>query len=404
MSRRRKERQLTKFLLELSKSHSFNQASKSFYMNKMKIVILIIIGLVGLGVWYYQQPNGVETTGTADIKGSGEGVRRMPPVLVIVEPVKYQEIVDSIESIGTSHANESVILTAKVTDTVNRIHFEDGDYVEAGKILVEMTNKEESALLAEAQANLNDARRQFSRQQDLGLRGLAADSAIDETKARVEVADARYNAITARMNDRLIQAPFGGLLGFREISIGTLLTSNTPITTLDDISVIKADFSIPESYLSAVEIGNKIIAHSESWKDLEFIGTVSSIGSRIDPVTRAVIVRAIIPNEDRLLRPGMLLTIKMVTDVRQALVIPESAFIQDGNISFVYLASTDGLSHKQIITIGSRRAGMVEIIDGLNEGDIVITEGTFKLRDGAAYRVSGTKENTFQTEDGRINR
>lgn len=373
-------------------------------MNKMKIVILIIIGLVGLGVWYYQQPNGVETTGTADIKGSGEGVRRMPPVLVIVEPVKYQEIVDSIESIGTSHANESVILTAKVTDTVNRIHFEDGDYVEAGKILVEMTNKEESALLAEAQANLNDARRQFSRQQGLGLRGLAADSAIDETKARVEVADARYNAITARMNDRLIQAPFGGLLGFREISIGTLLTSNTPITTLDDISVIKADFSIPESYLSAVEIGNKIIAHSESWKDLEFIGTVSSIGSRIDPVTRAVIVRAIIPNEDRLLRPGMLLTIKMVTDVRQALVIPESAFIQDGNISFVYLASTDGLSHKQIITIGSRRAGMVEIIDGLNEGDIVITEGAFKLRDGATYRVSGTKENTFQTEDGRINR
>ena len=363
----------------------------------MKAIILIIIGLASLGFWYSQRPDGVETALPADIKSDRREGRGSSPILVVAEPVQHHEIIDSIESIGTSHANESVTLTAKVTDTVSRIHFEDGDYVEAGKILVEMTNKEESALLAEAQINLDDARRQLRRQQDLGSRGLAADSAIDEARTRAEAADARYNAITARMNDRLIRAPFGGMLGFREISVGALLTSNTPITTLDDISIIKADFSIPESYLSAVKVGNKIMAHSEPWKDRELTGAVSSVGSRIDPVTRAVTVRAIIPNEDRLLRPGMLLTIRMVIDVRQALVIPESAFIQDGNLTYVYLAGRDGLAHKQQVIVGSRRSGIVEIVEGLNEGDVVITEGTFKLRDGAAYRLSSAMKDTFQT-------
>jgi membrane fusion protein (multidrug efflux system) len=274
-----------------------------------------------------------------------------------------------------------------VTDTVNRVHFEDGDHVEGGQILVEMTNNEESALLAEAQANLNEARRQLTRQLDLGEKGLAAKSTVDEAIAREGAAEARFNAITARMNDRLIRAPFGGILGFREISPGTMLTSNTVITTLDDISIIKLDFSIPELYLGVVETGFRIISKSDVWKDREFEGEINSIGSRIDPVTRAVTVRAAIRNEEELLRPGMLMTVRIITDVRQALVIPESAFIQTGDESFVFVAGLDGLAHRRVIQIGARRFGFVEILEGLSAGERVITEGGFKLQDKAPYKV-----------------
>jgi len=365
---------------------------------------VIIIVLVGLGVWFIQ--GDVNTVSDADNPGSNRGSGRpnMPggfmPQTVMVEPVQYREISDIIESIGTTFANESVTITSKVTDTVNRVHFQDGDYVDAGKILVEMTNREESALLAEAQANLDEARRQLSRQQDLGKQGLVAKSAIDEALTRAEAAEARFNAITARMNDRLIQAPFSGLLGFRQISPGTLLNSNTPITTLDDISVIKLDFSVPEVYLGAIQPGARIISRSDAWRNHEFEGVINSIGSRVDPVTRAVTIRAIIENDERLLRPGMLMTVTIINDVRESLVVPESALLQVGSDTYVYLAGDDGLAHRTLISVGVRRVGYVEVVEGLKVGDLIVTEGGFKLQNRAPYRIATDKQgNNLQLTD-----
>jgi len=348
------------------------------------ITIIITIALIGAGVWFYQNSNDPESA--AD-QGRPASAGARGPTLVVVMPVEFREIIESIESVGTTYANESVTITSKVTDTVNRVHFNDGDYVEAGKILVEMTNREESALLAEAQANLDEARRQLSRQEDLGLKGLTPTSSIDEALSKAEAAEARFNAITARMNDRLIQAPFSGILGFRNISPGTLLTSNTPITTLDDISVIKLDFSVPELYLGVMKPGLKIIALSDTWKDQEFEGIINSIGSRIDPVTRSVTVRAVINNDERLLRPGMLLTIKIIKEVINALVIPESSFFQIGDETFVYVAGTDGLAHRRLIKVGARRVGYVQVTEGIEEGELIVTEGNFKLNDKSPYRV-----------------
>jgi len=361
------------------------------------LVILILVSLAGLGIWYYQGDAG---DGAAEMTGSSAatvGPRRAErPELVTVKPVAYREFTDTIESIGTTKANESVVITSKVTDTVSKVHFEDGDFVEAGSILVEMTNQEESALLAEAQANLDEARRQLRRQLDLGERGLTAKSSIDEAVARTEAAEARFDAITARMNDRLIRAPFSGLLGFREISPGSLLSSNTPITTLDDISVIKLDFSVPEVYLGRIRTGYRIEARSDAWEGRVFEGVITSVGSRIDPVTRAVTVRARIENKDRLLRPGMLMTVQVLTDTRQAMVIPESAFIQTGDETYVYIAGEDGLVHRQAIQVGARRFGYVEVTEGLQPGDTIITEGAFKLRDKAPYRTKNRAEAGLQ--------
>ncbi|HLB30784.1 MAG TPA: efflux RND transporter periplasmic adaptor subunit, partial [Gammaproteobacteria bacterium] len=309
--------------------------------------------------------------------------------VVLVGEVGGETFTDIIEAIGTTSANESVILTAKVTDTVSKVNFSDGDFVEAGQILVEQTNTEQSALLAEARANVDDMLAKLRRLEDMGGRNLAPISEIDQARAQANGAKGRYDAIVARLNDRLVRAPYSGLLGFREVSPGTLLTTNTPITTLDDISVVKLDFSVPELYLGELKPGLKIFARSAAWSDHLFEGQISTVNSRVNPVTRAVTVRAMIDNHEALLRPGMLLTVRIESQAREVVAISESAVIQVGEESFVYAAGPGNIAIKRTVKVGSTRNGMIEILSGLNAGDRIVIEGVGKLRDGMQFRVKG---------------
>lgn len=302
--------------------------------------------------------------------------------IVITRPAEVRTIVDEIESIGTAKANESVSLAAKVTETVSKVHFEDGALVEEGDILVELTDSEERALLAEAQTSLEEARRQYNRLRNLIDQNLASEQQLDEAKARMETAESRYEATLARLNDRLIRAPFSGILGFRNVSPGTLVTQNTVVTTLDDISTIKVDFSVPERFLGSLKQGQQVIAKSTAWPDKSFTGTVRTIGSRVDRVTRSVSVRAHIDNEDLMLRPGMLLTIRLVRDRENALVVPEEAIIPIQDKHYVYRVGDDQIANRVEVEIGRQRPGIVEVISGLNEGDQVITEGVIKVSPG----------------------
>ena len=156
------------------------------------------------------------------------------PTYVKVERASVREIRDEVEAIGTARANESVTIAAKVTDTVSRVNFEDGHLVQAGEVLVELTNTEQSALLDEARANVVDAGNQARRLEQLAAENSIPLSQLDESNARIDAAQARYQSILARLEDRLIRAPFTGLLGFREVSEGTLVTPGSRITTLDE--------------------------------------------------------------------------------------------------------------------------------------------------------------------------
>jgi len=301
---------------------------------------------------------------------------------VVTEFAVMTTLVDSIESIGTALANESVNLTSKVTDTVRKVNFEDGAYVEIGQILVELTNAEETALLAEARARLTEAERQLNRVQNLIAQKLASELELDAERARQLTASARLEAVFARLDDRLIRAPFSGVLGFRNVSPGTLLSPNTVVTTLDDVSIIKLDFSIPESYLAVIAPGQEIIAKSVAYPDAEFLGQVTTINSRVDPVTRAIGIRAQIDNQQRLLRPGMLLTVSLTRDTFDALVIPEEAVIPIQSQHFVYTVSEQDTAERISIQTGRRRPGLVEVVAGLTVGQEVITEGIIKIRPG----------------------
>jgi membrane fusion protein (multidrug efflux system) len=341
------------------------------------------------------RPGGVAPGGF----GPGGGRAQAQPPLVTVGRARNDSIYDVVEALGTTQANESVTLTAKVTDTVRRVNFEDGDFVEAGAVLIELTNQEEEALLAEARANLDDAEAQLRRLEDLSGRGLTSASELDVARSRAGASRARLNSIVARLRDRLIQAPFSGLLGFRQVSPGTLLSPNTAITSIDDISVIKLDFTIPETFLGTMDPGAKIVAKSASFPGREFVGTVRTVGSRVDPVTRAITVRAHLDNVDRALRPGMLLTVNVVTAERTALVVPEGSVFQVQNRAYVYMVDGDTV-HQQQIEVGGRRFGVVEVLSGLQEGDLIVTEGIIKLREGARVRYEAAEAAISERSQG----
>jgi membrane fusion protein (multidrug efflux system) len=324
-----------------------------------------------------------------------------PPPLVTLGEVRREQLYDTVDALGTAQANESVTLTAKVTDTVRSVEFEDGDYVEAGTVLVQLTNQEEQALLAEARANLDDAESQLRRVENLAEQQLTSESELDIARSRAAASEARLDTIVARLSDRLILAPFAGVLGFRQVSPGTLLAPNTPITTLDDISIIKLDFTVPETFLGAMQPGARVLAQSVSYEDREFEGVVRTIGSRVDPVTRAVQIRAHVSNDDRALRPGMLLTVRVVMAERPALVVSENAVYQIQDRAYVYRVGPDMVAREQEIEIGERRFGLVEIRGGLEEGDHIVVEGIVKLRDGVRVRVAGDEPPVSGNPNGR---
>lgn len=319
--------------------------------------------------------------------GAGGG---RPAALVVTAPAEVRAIADVVEAVGTTLANESVTVTAKVTDAIRRVRFDDGDYVNEGDVLVELTNQEQTALLAEAEANLIDARTQHTRLNDLLTQGSVPVSDVDEARARLSAATARYQAIVARLSDRLIRAPFSGVLGFRMVSAGTLITPGTAITTLDDISTIKLDFAIPEVHFGEVKPGLALTAHSVAFPDREFTASVETISSRLNPVTRAVPVRALIDNTELLLRPGMLMTVRLTTASRDGLMVPETALLQRGDDTFVYTVD-EGRAAMTAIDLGIRRAGWAEAITGLSAGQQVITEGVIKVRPGVPVRVAGNE-------------
>jgi membrane fusion protein (multidrug efflux system) len=305
------------------------------------------------------------------------------PTEVITTQVQSSPWRDSIEALGTTGANESLTITAKVTETVARVNFSDGDLAEAGQVLVDLTGRAEVAQLEEARAALKEAQQQLDRQQDLVSAGTIARSQLDTQVAARDSARARMDAIRARLADRVITAPFDGVLGFRQVSPGTLVTPGTAIATLDDISVIKLDFSVPETFLGSLAAGQQITARSAAWPGEDFAGVVSTLDSRIDPVTRSVQVRAEIPNPKRQLRPGMLMTVQLFRPERQVLAIPELALLQVGSTAFVYRVDQAGSVEQANVTIGARRRGEVEIVSGLQAGDRIIVEGTVKVRPGA---------------------
>ena len=318
-----------------------------------------------------------------------------PPPGVVVAPVRLVEFADRIEALGTLSANESVDLTATVTETISAIHFDDGDRVEKDQVLIEMTNREQRAQMEEARSTSNEAYRQYQRIKSLAADGTAAESLLDERKRQWETARARLATIESRLADRLIKAPFAGILGLRDLSVGALVEPGDLITTLDDDRIMKLEFPLSATYLEVLRPGLGVSATSRAFAGRDFTGNVKSVDSRIDPVTRSIRVRALLPNPEYLLKPGMLMHVELLKNPRQALIIPEEALQPLGEQQFVFVVTADSTIEKREVRIGGRRPGLVEVVAGLVAGEQVVTHGHMRIRPGGAVTITATDDGSL---------
>lgn len=319
--------------------------------------------------------------------GAGQGGDRPTPVTTI--RVQPEAFADSVTAIGTVKAHESVTVTAKVSEIVQTVHFDSGQDVRTGDPLITLSDRQQQASLAEAQAAADEAERLFRRQSELAQQQLIARAQLDNQRAARDAARARVAQIRAQLADRVIRAPFSGVLGLRQVSPGALVTPGVAIATLDDLSRVYVDFPLPEAQLSRVATGRRISGRATAYPDRAFDGAVTTIDARLDPATRAVQVRADFANGERLLRPGMLMTVEVPGAERQALLLPEIAVTQVGRDSFVFRVKSDDSVEQIKVIVAARRSGKVEIAEGLAAGDRIVVEGTGKLRPGGKISEGG---------------
>lgn len=318
--------------------------------------------------------------------GPGGGDR---PATVSTQVVRLRPFSDSLQALGTVRARESVTVTASVSEKVQAVHFDSGDSVRAGAPLVTLSGQAEQAALTEAAAAAAEADRMYRRQSELGAQQLIARSQLDAQRATRDAARARVAQVRAQLADRVVRAPFAGVLGLRQVSPGSLVSPGTVITTLDDITQVYVDFPMPEGQLAQVGAGQRVDGTAAAYPGRTFEGTVQTVDARVDPATRAVTVRGVFANADRALKPGMLVQVQVRRAERQALMVPEIAVVQAGNESFVYVASPQGTAERAVVRLGVRSGGQVEVVDGLKPGDAIVVDGTGKLRPGQKIRAGG---------------
>ncbi len=316
--------------------------------------------------------------------------RDRPPPLVKAEPATTLRFADRIEAVGTARANEQVTVAAPVTERIVRLGFDDGSYVRRGQMLAVLQQAQETAQLREAQAQTREAEQQLSRLEALKNRGFATRAAYDTQVAAAASARARAQQVDAQIGERVVRAPFSGWVSLRNISAGAIVNAGTEIATVSDLSVIKLDFPVPETALAALRPGLSIEARSAAYPNRPFRGTIDTIDPVVDPNTRSVTVRARLSNPDRLLRPGMLLTVGIESAPRLALSVPELAVIGEGDQRFVYRLE-NGQARRTPVRTGMRLNGRVEIREGLQPGQRVITEGVVKVTDNMRVRVAGAE-------------
>lgn len=337
-----------------------------FRNKRLALISLVMIILVGgwLSTSYFQEASSNQ---------------QYPPVAVETLAVAKQPMYDQISLIGNAQANESANLSSNISETISRIYFSDGQQVKKGEVLVLLSQEEEQAQLKAARLQLEEHIRELKRLKGLVKIKAASQRDVDERTTLQEVAKQTIKEIEARIAQHTIRAPFDGMVGIRQVSVGSLVQPGDVITTIDDISQIKLDIDIPEMFLDKLNTDVKVQAVSVAYPGKEFIGHIASISSRLDRSTRSFLVRAVIPNKELLLRPGMLLDVKLLGNEREALVIPEEATLQQQDRHYVLIVDEESRVERREVQIGSRREGIAEVVSGLQEGEIIIVRGIHKV-------------------------
>lgn len=311
-------------------------------------------------------------------------VSRATPVVTTTAQLRQYGV--AIEAIGTAHARESVLVTSRVSGRVSKIFLVEGAHANAGDPLVQLEDDTERASLRSATAAAAEAQSQLTRLASLAERGLVSRLELERQQRTVEAAQAALELSRVLLDQRTIRAPFAGVVGFRQVSPGSLVQPGTNIVTLDACEQMRVHFSVPETLLANIQLSSAVQAMTAAYPGRTYLGQITARGTRVDEVTRAVPAQALFDNRDGSLLPGMMLTLRIEARPRELTYVPEAALAPDNARQFIWKIDDAGSAQRVAVEIGVREQGWVEIVSGVVAGERVVVEGGVNLRPGAAVR------------------
>lgn len=307
-------------------------------------------------------------------------------------PVEAAKVVaaplsEQVTAIGTLLSDEAVVVSSEIPGRLKEIHFKEGQPVEKGAPLFTLDDSVYRAQLADAEARLKLAEQTHKRTSTLFTNKYATAQSADESASNLAVNTAAVELARVQLDKAHIVAPFSGIVGLRHVSVGEYITAGQPLVNLEAIDPVKADFRVPEKFLPAIRVGQTIRIKVDAFPEASFDGKIYAIDPRLDVAGRSLLVRALVPNTDQRLRPGLFARVTVLLQRKEeALSVPEQAIVPQGDSQYVFKI-VDGKVQLTKVVTGTRREGRVEIVEGLSVGDQVVTAGQLKIRDGSAVSI-----------------
>ncbi len=324
------------------------------------------------------------TAGCGEEDGAAGGQFQRPPTPVEASLVTGSSVTDNFTTVGTTDASASITVTSEINGIVTAIPFREGGRLEAGDVIARLDDDQLKAEAKRAGALKDQRHAAWKRVKSIVDQGAGAPQDLDDAVAALKVAEADLALAKTRLNKSRITAPFNGLAGKRHVSRGAYLRAGDPITDLAQIDQLRVTFAVPERLLSSMRLGAKISLQTTAFPDHQLTGTIDVIEPQLDPVSRNVGLVALVPNPGELLRPGMSATITAVLKERaRALTVPSAAVFVEGGQAFVYIIKPDSVVTRAPVTLGTRLAGIVEVTEGVSDGQQVVRAGHQKLYEGA---------------------
>lgn len=348
------------------------------------IVVMVFATLFGGAYWVF--------VAEAKPHGGGHGMPAGFATPVEVAEVSVEPSKKTVFAVGTLQSSQSVIVRAEVSGRVSELNLPEGQTVKVGHVLVQLDASMERAQLQQAKAALELARANFKRADELMKRGSGTARTLDEAVSQLKVDEATVALMAAQLEKLTVTAPFDGVLGLKHVSVGDYLGPGAEIINLEMIDPLRVEFRVPELFLPAVAVGNKVALAIDAFPGREFDGEVYAIDPLVDKAGRAIVMRARVPNPSGELKPGLFARVTLELTVKQgALFVPEEAIVPIGETRFIYKVvekTVEGKVSRVVafvpVKTGSRGKGRVEIVEGLAAKDVVVTAGTLKIYEGAA--------------------
>jgi membrane fusion protein, multidrug efflux system len=354
----------------------------------MLVVALAVIG--GLGFVKFRQIEVAMAQG-ANFK--------IPPTAVTTVVARRETWPSTMSVIGTVEAIQGVTVGADLPGTIDKIHFESGQWVKEGDILVDLDTRQERAQLANLEAQRDLAKVNYDRAQELVKAGVISKSDYDSAFAQQKATEAQVGDVKAAIARKTIHAPFSGVLGIRQVSLGQYLAAGQAIVSLQSLNPIYVNFGVPQQDTPKVEMGHMLRVTNTDLPGLMFSGKITALDSVINEQTRNIQVQATLPNKESRLRPGMYVQVELpLGQPRQVVPLPASAinYAPYGDSVFVITDMKDakGNSYRgvrqQVVKVEGSRGDQVAVTSGINPGDEVVSSGVFRLRNGAPVLVNNT--------------